>query len=122
MVSLIYLERSRNLMVSLTDINARLASILKRIKHIEIDNDKMYAYLDTLVTHTVFPLLLPPSILREMLDNIERGMAQHPHLALPNDPNQDLWSYCKLLQINPVVFHDHLIIILQVPLLISHLL
>ena len=43
-------------------------------------------------------------------------MAYHPQLALPNDPNKDIWSYFELLQIHPVVFDDYLVIILQVPL------
>ena len=43
-------------------------------------------------------------------------MAQHPQLALPNDLNKDIWSYYKLLWTNPIVFGDHLAVILQVPL------
>ena len=43
-------------------------------------------------------------------------MAQHRQLTQPNDPNQDIWSYHELLQINPIVFGDHLVVILQVPL------
>ena len=40
-------------------------------------------------------------------------MAQCPQLALLNYSNQDIWSYYELLQINPVVSEDHLVIILQ---------
>ena len=46
-------------MVSLTDISARLASICAGITCIQIDIDKIYTHLDTLVTHTVSPLLSP---------------------------------------------------------------
>ena len=41
-------------------------------------------------------------------------MAQHPQSALPSDPNQYIWRYYELFQINPIVFDDHLFI--QVPL------
>ena len=37
-------------------------------------------------------------------------------MALPNDPNQDMWSYYELLNIKLVVFDDHLVVIWQVPL------
>ena len=47
--------------------------------------------------HTVSLLLLPPSTLNGILENIKRGMAQHPQLHLQNDPDQDIWSYYKLL-------------------------
>ena len=72
--------------------------------------------MNTLATQSVSPLLLPPSILREILENVKRGMTQYPSLALPNDPSQDIQSYYELILINLVVFYDYLIIIRQVPL------
>ena len=68
------------------------------------------------MTHIVSPLLLSTSTLKEIWESIKRGMAKHPHLPLPNDSNQDIWSYYKLLQKDPIVFDDHLVIILQEPL------
>ena len=44
-------------------------------------------------------------------------MAQHPPLASPSDPDKDIWSYLELLQVSPFAFDDHLVVILQVPLL-----
>ena len=49
-----------------------------------------------LITHTVFPLLFHLSTFREMLENIKRGMAQHPWLALPSNLNEDIWNYYGL--------------------------
>ena len=40
-------------MVSLTDINARLAAINTGIMHIQIEVDIIYIYPNTLITHTV---------------------------------------------------------------------
>ena len=70
-----YLETSRYMMLSLTDINARLVSISNRSAHILMSVDKIYIYLGTLATHTVPPLLLPPSTLSVVIQNIKRGMA-----------------------------------------------
>ena len=64
-------------MVSLADINATLFTVQTRITHIQNSMDKVNTYLDSLVTHTVSVLLLPTSILRKILENIKRGMAQH---------------------------------------------
>ena len=64
----------------------------------------MHINIDILATCTVAFLLLPRSTLMESLENINRCMAQHSCLALPHDPNQDIWSYYKLLLINPIVF------------------
>ena len=52
--------------------------------------DKDYMHLKSLATHTVSLLFLPPSTLREVLVNIKKEMAQHPCLALHNDPNEHM--------------------------------
>ena len=93
-----YLEKLGNMMLSLTDISARLASIPTGITHIQADVDKIYMYLVMLLTHTVSALLCAPSNLREVLENIRKGMVHYPWLALPSDSNEHTWSYNKILQ------------------------
>ena len=61
-------KKSKIRMLSLIDINARLASISTGIPKAQIDIDKIYTYLETLATHVIFPWLLPPSTLREVLE------------------------------------------------------
>ena len=56
--------------------------------------------------HTVSSLLLPPSTLRENLENIKRCMTQPPQLTLPNEPDKGKWSYYEELQMNLLVFDD----------------
>ena len=76
------------MIVSLTDINAKLKSIRTRnypYSNRFRENIQLFGNFN-LTIHTITPLLLPPSTLREMLENIKRGFAQHSHSALPNDP------------------------------------
>ena len=94
------------------NLNLTMTLEMNRINQIHVD--KMYAYLDTLVTHAVSPLLLLPLALRGILENIKRGIEKGLNWLCQNDPNQDIWSYCELLHINPIVFDDHLVITLQV--------
>ena len=42
-----YIERSRNLMVFMTTINARLASVWTGIPHIQTTVNKIFTYLET---------------------------------------------------------------------------
>ena len=98
------------------NINARCASIWTGITQIQTDVDKIYMYLKILATHTISLLLLHPFTLREVLEDVNKDMAQNPWSALPNYPDEDIWSYYGLLHIYPIVFDDHLVIILQVPL------
>ena len=64
-------------------------------------------YLDMLSTYTVFLLLLTPSILRKVLENVNGSMAKHPWIAITNDLNEDILGYYGLLQINPIIFDDN---------------
>ena len=43
-------------------------------------------------------------------------MALLPHLALPNYLNEDIWGYYELLQVSLTILNDHLVVILQAPL------
>ena len=63
--------------------------------------------------HTKFPLVISPFYTERGVRNY---MAQHLHLALPNDPNKGMWNFYELLQVSPIFFEDHLVIILPVPL------
>ena len=69
-----------------------------------------------LATHAVSPLLVSPSNPTEVLENIKRCIAKHPQLALPNNPNKDIWNYYELLLTKLIVFDNHLVISLQVSL------
>ena len=52
-------------MASLGDFNARLASVWTGITHIKIDVDKIYTYLDLLLTHNI-PSVTSSSTFREI--------------------------------------------------------
>ena len=58
-------------MMSLTDINSRLASIQTGINCIQVIISTTYTYLETLAFHPVSTLLPPPSNLREMLKKLK---------------------------------------------------
>ena len=105
------------MILSLTDINARLASIRTGITCIQTDMDKIYSYFKTLANCTISFLILPSSTIRKVLQNIKREMALHPHLHLPNDHNEDIWSYYELPQVSFIVYDDHFLVILQVSVL-----
>ena len=43
-------------------------------------------------------------------------MRQNPRLALPYDPDQDIWSYYSIMRVSPIIMDDFLLLILTVPL------
>ena len=64
-MSLLLGRNLRKMLLSLTTINARLASIGKGIPYTEADMEKIYTCLEMLTIHTISPLLHPPSTLEK---------------------------------------------------------
>ena len=69
-----------------------------------------------MASHEVNPLVLPPESLRKVLKSIHEEMRQNPRLALPYDPDQDIWSYYSIMRVSPIIMEDFLLLILTVPL------
>ena len=65
-----YLNLARNILVCIADIKARIAALVTGTTHIQVDVGKTYSYLDGLATHTVAPILILPSDLRQILLNL----------------------------------------------------
>ena len=43
-------------------------------------------------------------------------MKRNPRLRLPEDPDENIWSYYSLMRVNPVVMENFLAVILTIPL------
>ena len=58
----------------------------------EISN--VYSYLEVLNTHTVIPVLIPLSDLRDIWRGAkEKSMSAHLHMPMPGDLDVNSWSY-----------------------------
>ena len=93
-----------------------LARLNNGITGLQENVDKIYEYLRTMASHEVNPLVLPPESLRKVLKSIQEEMRQNPRLALPYDPDQDIWSYYSVMRVSPIIMDDFLLLILTVPL------
>ena len=93
-----------------------LARLNNGIIGLQENVDKIYEYLRTMASHEVNPLVLPPESLRKVLKSIQEEMRQNPRLALPYDPDQDIWSYYSIMRVSPIIMDDFLLLILTVPL------
>ena len=93
-----------------------LAKLNNGIIGLQENVDKIYEYLRTMASHEVNPLVLPPESLRQVLKSIQEEMRQNPRLALPYDPDQDIWSYYSIMRVSPIIMDDFLLLILTVPL------
>ena len=77
-----------------------------------------------LSTQQLNPLIIPPDILCQVLDQVKDGIRSNARLALSEDPSQNIWTYYNIIiiiKVTPIVMDDYLMIILTIPLIDSSL-
>ena len=85
------------------------------------DIDALYEYMRVLSTQQLNPLIIPPDILHQVLDQVKDGIRSNAQLALSEDPSQNIWTYYNIIKVTPVVMDDYLMVILTIPLIDSSL-
>ena len=81
------------------------------------DIDALYEYLRVLSTQQLNPLIIPPDILHQVLDQVKDGIQSNAQLALSEDPSQNIWTYYNIIKVTPIVMDDYLMVILTIPLI-----
>ena len=74
-----------------------------------------------LSTQQLNPLIIPPDILCQVLDQVKNGIRSNAQLALSEDPSQNIWTYYNIIKVTPIVIDDYLMVILTIPLIDSSL-
>ena len=125
---LLILNRTlQNVMVQLSYFrykNNLTDNMQMRINHVytaKEDIDALYEYMRVLSTQQLNPLIMPPDILRKVLDQVKDGIHSTARLALSEDPSQNIWTYYNIIKITSIVMDDYLMIILTIPLIDSFL-
>ena len=85
------------------------------------DIDALYEYMRVLSTQQLNPLIIPPDILHQVLDQVKDRIQSNAWLALSEDPSQNIWTYYNIIKVTPIVMGDYLIVILTIPLIDSSL-
>ena len=85
------------------------------------DIDALYEYMRVLSTQQLNPLIIPPDILHQVLDQVKDGIRSNARLALSEDPSQNIWTYYNIIKVTPIVMDDYLMVILTIPLIDSSL-
>ena len=98
-------------------VRNRLDMMRDGIENLKEDLDKIHEYMMSLTTHKVSPNLIPPTDLRDILDDINRKLIANPRLSLPIHENADIWTYYQFLKIDAFVHRDMLIVVLILPLI-----
>ena len=80
------------------------------------DVDSIYEYMRVMATRKLNPLIIPPSILRQILAQTQEDIKAHPRLHLTNDPGKDIWTFYSLIRITPIIQSNLLVVVLTIPL------
>ena len=114
MMGINFLQYESNMMAYFQARVLRLNSSLYALKG---DVDSLYEYMGVLATQELNPLIIPPDILRKILDKIMEDIESHVILRLSEDPETNIWAYYGNIKLTPIVLQDYLMLILTVPLM-----
>ncbi|MCG8621088.1 MAG: hypothetical protein MJE68_03665, partial [Proteobacteria bacterium] len=100
----------------ITDVRSTVSRLMLGLTTLRQNVEGIYEFMRVLATHKVNPVMITPYTLRLLLDKVKEDMKRNPRLRLPEDPNQNIWSYYSLMRVTPVVMENFLAIILTIPL------
>ena len=89
----------------------RLHSSLYALKE---DVDSLYEYMRVLASQELDPLIIPPDILKTVLNRIMEDNKSNARLRLSKDPKTNIWAYYGNVKLTPIVLQDYLLLILSV--------
>ena len=112
------LQVDRNFVMYILQICSHLSMLLVGIIQLNKDLDIVYKYMTTLSSNTLPPMIISPSDLRKLLNEVERDLIGHPKLGLSiSYDSKNIWTYYKLLRSISMVYQDALFVIIPVPLI-----
>ena len=118
MVQLSYFRYENNL---IDNMQMRINCIYTAIYALKEDMDALYEYMRVLCTQQLNPLIMPPDILCQVLDQVKDGIHLNARLSLSEDPSQNIWAYYNIIKVTPIVMDDYLMVIFTIPLIDSSL-
>ena len=68
----------------------RLHSSLYALKG---DVDSLYEYMRALATQELNPMIIPPDILKKILNKVTEDIKSNARLRLSEDPKTNIWAY-----------------------------
>ena len=113
MVQLSYFRYENNL---IDNMQMHINRIYTAIYALKEDIDALYEYMRVLSTQQLNPLIMPPDILRQVLDQVKEGIHSNAQLSLSVDLSQNIWTYYNIIKVTPIVMDDYLMVILTIPI------
>ena len=75
------LEFSKNFILAMLQLRNRLATMHDGMDNLKDDLSQIYKYMTSLTTHKVTPNLIPPTDLRDILEDVKAKLVAKPKLV-----------------------------------------
>ena len=101
----------------LDQMQNRLYHMYSSIHGLRFDTDSLYEFMRALASEQLNPMIIPPNILRNILQKVQADIKTNARLKLPADPIKNIWSYYGTTKLTPILLENYLMLILTVPLI-----
>ena len=118
MIAVSYLKYETDLVDQMQN---RMNRMYSSIHGLQFDTDSLYEFMWALASEQLNPMIIPPDILRNILQEVQNNIRTNAQLKLPDDPVTKIWSYYGTTKLTPIVLEDYLMLILTISLVDSSL-
>ena len=95
----------------------RLNHIYSSVHGLRFDTEALDEFMRVLASEQLNPMIIPPNILRNILQEVQKDIKTNARLKLPDDPVTNIWSYYGMTKLTPIVLENYLMLVLTVPLI-----
>ena len=78
--------------------------------------DLLYEYMRALATQELNQMIVPPNILKRILNKVTEDIKSNARLRLSEDAKTNIWAYYGNGKLTPIILQDYLMLILTIPL------
>ena len=108
MIGMSFLQYESDLLAYFQARLLRLDSSLYALKE---DVNSLYEYMRALATQELNPMIIPPDILKKILNKIMEDIKSNARLALSEDSKTNIWDYYGNVKLAPIILQDYLMLI-----------
>ena len=101
----------------LDQMQNRLNHMYSSIHGLRFHTDALYEFMRALASEQLNPMIIPPDVLWNILQEVQDDIKTNAWLKLPDDPVKNIWSYYGTTKLTPIVLENYLMLILTVPLI-----
>ena len=94
---------------------ARILRLQSSLYALKGDVDSLYEYMRALATQELNLMIIPPDILKKILNKVTEDIKSNARLRLSEDPKTNIRAYDGNVKLTPIILQDYLMLMLTIP-------